>query len=66
MSSLQEIEDAIAKLPESEVEELLEWIAQRRPKKELSHAEEWLHRARGAASEGVTTEGILKITRSEP
>lgn len=66
MSSLQEIEAAIAQLPESEVEELLKWLAQRSPRKELSDAEEWLRRARGAASEGVTTEGILKITRSEP
>lgn len=63
MSTLTEIEAAIAQLPEAEVEKLTQWLEERRQK--LARAEEWLEKARGTAIPGVTTEQIMSMTRGE-
>jgi len=67
MSTVQEIETAIQKLPEPQLAELVAWLEQfRAPRATPATAENWLEHARGAAQPGVTTAQIMKLTRGEP
>ncbi len=66
MSSIAEIEAAIEKLPAPQVDELAVWLETfrlRRPAAPL--IESWLEQARGAATQGVTTAGVMALTRGE-
>ena len=66
MSTVQEIETAIERLPEPQLAELIAWLADlRRRRVAPRSAESWLERARGAARTGVTTEQIMRLTRGE-
>jgi hypothetical protein len=66
MSSIIEIEAAIEKLPEPEVEQLANWLAAHRQRREAAPpVEGWLQRARGAATPGVTTKNVMTLTRGE-
>ena len=66
LSSIAEIENAIEKLPASQVEELAEWMETLRMRR-TPHpvVESWLQRARGAALAGETTAKVMAITRGE-
>ena len=66
MKTIAEIENAIECLSGAEVAELAAWMEQFR----VRHATEppvegWLERARGAARPGITTEGVMGLTRGE-
>jgi hypothetical protein len=66
MSTIQEIETAIERLPEPQLVELITWLEQlRRRRAAPSAAETWLDRARGAARSGVTTAQVMAATRGE-
>ena len=66
MSTLAEIEKAIEALPARDVETLAAWLDRRRLRSDAAlPVEEWLERARGTAAPGVTTQGILALTRAE-
>ncbi len=66
MNTLIEIEFAIERLTIAEVAELAAWINQYRTRHASQSPDEaWLRRARGAARSGVTTEGVLALTRGE-
>jgi hypothetical protein len=67
MSTLAEIEAAIENLPTSEFEQLTEWLQARLREKNTSlHIlDQWLQNARGAAMKGMTTAGIMAVTRGE-
>jgi hypothetical protein len=64
MSGIIEIEDAIAKLPTPQVNELAVWLeALRAQRATPAPVEGWLQRARGAARPGTTTDKVLVLTR---
>jgi hypothetical protein len=64
MSNLAEIEAAIERLAEPQIEELSKWLDRRlAAKSDLSTLEAWLQQARGAAAPGVTTDALLEATR---
>ena len=66
MSSIIEIEAAIEKLPEPQVEQLADWLAARRQHRAtIPPVESWLQSARGAAAPGVTTKSVMNLTRGE-
>jgi hypothetical protein len=66
MSTIAEIEAAIENLPESQIEELIVWLEQRRPRRlDPANVERWLASARGAARLGVTTDEIMALTRGD-
>ena len=66
MSTLAEIEQAIEALPPRDVEALAAWLEKRRQARApVPPVERWLERARGTAAPGVTTEGVLAMTRGE-
>ena len=66
MSTVAEIEDAIAKLPTPQVEELADWLALlRSPPRSAAAIDNWLRHARGAALPGATTAGVLAATRGD-
>lgn len=66
MCTLAEIEKAIEALPAPEVEALAAWLESRTPKRAaVRPVEKWLERARGTAAPGVTTQGVLALTRGE-
>lgn len=66
MTTLVEIETAIARLPSPQVAELAAWLEQhRRERAEIAPVNEWLQNARGASLPQVTTQDILTITRGE-
>ncbi|MCC6795285.1 MAG: hypothetical protein IT366_09225 [Candidatus Hydrogenedentes bacterium] len=66
MSTVDEIEAAIEKLPVAQVEQLARWIEAYRQRRAAPPAvENWLQRARGAAVPGVTTLEVMKLTRGE-
>jgi hypothetical protein len=64
MDTVEEIQAAIAKLSHVQIAELAVWMDS------LLHRgltpvalDDWLDRARGAAIPGITTEGIMALTR---
>ena len=66
MSSIDEIENAIEKLPAPQVDELAGWLETLRQKRATPPpVESWLHRARGAALPGETTANVMALTRGE-
>jgi hypothetical protein len=66
MNTLGEIESAIERLPAPQVAELAVWLELFRVKRGTQPPDEaWLERARGAARPGVTTEGVMALTRGE-
>lgn len=66
MSTIQEIEAAIEKLPAAQAEALAEWIDSLRARRSTRPLiDEWLNQARGAAKPGTTTQEIMALTRGE-
>jgi hypothetical protein len=66
MSTLAEIEEAIEALPPHDVEALAVWLQRKRQgQAKVGPVDEWLARARGTAASGVTTQGVLAMTRAE-
>jgi hypothetical protein len=66
MSTIAEIEAAIQKLPDPQVEELARWFETLRLRRSSPPAPDtWLGRARGAALPGVTTANVMAFTRGE-
>ena len=66
MTTITEIEAAIEKLPASQMDVLAEWLEVLRVRRATSPpVENWLERARGAASPGTTTATVMDLTRGE-
>jgi hypothetical protein len=66
MSNIADIEAAIERLPEPQVDQLMGWLeALRRRRAGPVPVEGWLQRARGAALPGVKTGDVMALTRSE-
>jgi hypothetical protein len=66
MSTINEIETAIERLPTPQVDELAVWLEAHRARRATSlAAEAWLKQARGAALPGVTTADVMALTRGE-
>lgn len=66
MSSVTEIEAAIEKLPEPQIEQLAIWLETFRQRRGKTLPPEiWLARARGAARQGVKTDDVMALTRGE-
>jgi hypothetical protein len=66
MSTITEIEAAIEKLPQPQVDELANWLETFRHRRATgAPAEDWLKRAVGAADIKTTTAEILALTRGE-
>jgi hypothetical protein len=66
MSSIVEIENAIEKLPDPQVDELAGWLESLRVKRAKAlPVDVWLERARGAARPSETTARVMKLTRDE-
>jgi len=66
MSTITEIEAAIERLPEPQVDELAAWLETLRMRRTTAPAvESWLSRAVGAAKPGVTTADVMALTRGE-
>ncbi|MGE0610293.1 MAG: hypothetical protein AB7O62_24605 [Pirellulales bacterium] len=66
MSSITDIEAAIEQLPPSEVEQLALWLERFRARRTAAvPISAWLASARGTARPGVTTAGVMALTRGE-
>jgi hypothetical protein len=66
MSNIAEIEAAIEKLPDPQVEQLARWLeAHRRERTMPAPVESWLPQARGRAIPGVSTRDVMALTRGE-
>ena len=66
MTTLAEIEAAIARLPPPQVDELARWLnAFQSQASGVPRIDDWLRTARGRARSGETTESILEATRGE-
>jgi hypothetical protein len=66
MNTLGEIESAIERLTAPQVAELVAWLEQFRVRRAMQPPDDaWLERARGSARPGVTTEGVMALTRGE-
>ncbi len=66
MNNITEIEAAIEKLPEAQVEQLARWLETLRLRRMTPPpVETWLQRARGAAVSGATTDEVMNLTRGE-
>ena len=66
MSTIAEIEAAIEKLPDPQVDELAKWLAALRLRRAAPpRVDSWLNHARGAAGPGATTAGVMALTRGE-
>jgi len=66
MSTIAEIEAAIQKLPDPQVEEVARWLETLRLRRSAPPAADtWLQRARGAARAGVRTADVMALTRGE-
>ncbi|MCB1234533.1 MAG: hypothetical protein KDM91_05635 [Verrucomicrobiae bacterium] len=66
MSTLAEIEAAIEKLPEPQVNQLVRWLEARGRAHSLpTLVDDWLSVARGAALAEATTDELLQTTRGE-
>lgn len=66
MSTIAEIEAAIEKLADPQVNELAQWLETLRQRRIAPPVvEAWLEHARGAALQGVTTAGMMALTRGE-
>ena len=66
MSTIAEIESAIANLSPPQVEELAAWLEAMRVRRATPpRVESWLERARGVALPGARTADIMALTRGE-
>ena len=66
MSNIAEIEAAIEKLPDPQVDQLTRWLETLRQRRATPPpVESWLKRARGAALPGVKTQDVMTLTRGE-
>jgi hypothetical protein len=67
MSTITEIESAIEKLPQPEVDELAAWLEKHRAARTIvpRSVDSWLAQAQGAARPGTTTADIMALTRGE-
>jgi hypothetical protein len=66
MSSVAEIEAAIEKLPDPQVEQLARWLeTYRRERTTPPPVESWLQQARGRAIPGMKTQDVMAFTRGE-
>jgi uncharacterized protein GlcG (DUF336 family) len=66
MSTVAEIEAAIANLPAAQVDQLAHWLETFRQLRATPTAvESWLERARGVAKLGVKTHEVMALTRGE-
>jgi hypothetical protein len=66
MRTITDIEAAIERLPESQVEELAVWLEKFRAWRTTPPpVENWLKRAVGVAKPGVTTADVMALTRGE-
>lgn len=65
MNTIEEIEDAIKKLPPPQVEELASWLESLQPTPESPSVENWLRQSRGAAIAGATTAKLMAQSRGE-
>jgi hypothetical protein len=66
MTTLNDIEAAIEKLPPPQVDELANWLEALRARRGSTQTiEVWLDRARGAAKPDVTTSRVLNETRGD-
>ena len=66
MTTVKEIEAAIAQLPDDQIDELCEWLQGLRGRRpSAAFVEQWLQGARGVGQPGLTTEQILEMTRGE-
>jgi len=66
MSTITEIEAAIERLPQPQVDELAAWLETlRKQRTQPPPVERWLDQAVGAAKPGVTTADMIAVTRGE-
>jgi hypothetical protein len=66
MSTIPEIEAAIEKLSDPQVDELAGWLESLRQRRAIAPpVDSWLQHAIGAARPGITTAGVLTLTRGE-
>lgn len=66
MTTIAEIEAAIEKLPDTQVDQLARWLEMlRQARATPAPVENWLKSARGAAIPGVTTDDLMAKTRGE-
>ena len=66
MSNIAEIEAAIEKLPDPQVDQLTRWLETLRQRRATPPpVESWLKHARGAALPGVRTNDVMTLTRGE-
>jgi hypothetical protein len=66
MSKIAEIEAAIEKLPDAEVDQLACWLQTLRQSRTTpAPVENWLLHARGAARSGVKTADVMALTRDK-
>ncbi len=66
MSNVVEIEAAIERLPLPQKREIADWLAERLGSVNGGPpVEAWLQKARGAATQKVTTDEIMALTRGE-
>ena len=66
MSTVAEIEAAIEKLSGPQIDEIARWLEALRARHTAPlPVEPWLASARGAATTGATTAGIMALTRGE-
>jgi hypothetical protein len=66
VSNIAEIEAAIEKLPDPQVEQLARWLeAHRRERTMPPPVEGWLQVARGRAMPGVRTQDVMALTRGQ-
>jgi hypothetical protein len=67
MDTVEEIQAAIAKLSREQIAELAVWMDGLHHRRLTPAAlDSWLERARGAARLGITTNGIMDLTRDNP
>ena len=66
MKTIEEIEEAIEKLPAQQVEELASWLELFQSKRvPAPDVDNWFQRACGGAIPGVNTANIIAITRGD-
>ena len=66
MSTIEEIESAIAQLPTPQVERLAVWLEKHRAQRDdKMNVKEWLSWARGAVQSELTTDEYMQLTRGE-
>jgi cytochrome c553 len=66
MSAIAEIEAAIERLPDQDLEQLAQWVETLRIRRSTPQSvDAWLQRARGALAGRASTDQIMSLTRDE-